>query len=99
MIEFLKASLVGGSLLAFALFGAATAGPLEDGAAAYAHGNYAAAMRLLRSPPANGSAEAQRDMGLCMPRVRVCSETSPRLGSGLAKPPAKGTSLRNIFWQ
>jgi TPR repeat protein len=58
------ASLAAGSLLAFALFGAATAGPLEDGKAAYGRGDYAAAMRLLRSPAANGSADAQRDTAL-----------------------------------
>ena len=75
MIEFLKASLVGGSLLAFALFGAATAGPVEDGAAAYAHGNYAAAMRLLRSPRPMAAPRPKGISGLCLPRVRVCSET------------------------
>jgi hypothetical protein len=58
------ASLVAGSLLAFALFGAATAGPVEDGKTAYARGDYAAAMRLLRSPAVNGSADAQRDTAL-----------------------------------
>ena len=94
MIEFLKASLVGGSLLAFALFGAATAGPLEDGAAAYAHGNYAAAMRLLRSPPANGSAEAQRDIGFMYAEVRVCARLRP---GWFSKAAGQGDELAQYF--
>ena len=72
-------SLVAGNLLAFTLFGAATAGPLEDGEAAYGRGDYAAAMRLLRLPAANGSIEPKGISGSCMRRVRVCSRTSARL--------------------
>jgi hypothetical protein len=40
-------SIVAGCCLAFTLFGGATAGPYEDGEAAYARDDYAAAMRLL----------------------------------------------------
>ena len=97
MIEFLKASLVGGSLLAFALFGAATAGPLEDGAAAYAHGNYAAAMRLLRSPPANGSAEAQRDIGFMYAEGQGVQRDFAQARIWFSKAAGQGDELAQYF--
>ena len=72
-------SLVAGGLLAFTLVGAATAGPYEDGEAAYTRDDYAAAMRLLRSPVANKRADAQRWIGVeCMLRGWAYSRTSAR---------------------
>src|SRR5271166_1398822 len=53
-----------GGVLAFALFGVAMAGPLEDGQAAYQRGDYAEAMRLLRPLAERADARAQTDLGL-----------------------------------
>ena len=46
-----------------ALFGAAAAGPLEDGQAAYQRGDYAEAMRLLSLLAEQGNAAAQGNLG------------------------------------
>jgi TPR repeat protein len=56
-------TLFAGGVLALALFGVATAGPLEDGRAAYQRGDYAMAMRLLRPLAEQGDAGAQTDLG------------------------------------
>ena len=46
-----------------AMTGAATAGPIEDGSAAYQRHDYETALRLLRTPAEQGSAEAQLLLG------------------------------------
>ena len=46
-----------------AMTGAATAGPIEDGSAAYQRHDYETALRLLRTPAGQGSAEAQLLLG------------------------------------
>jgi TPR repeat protein len=51
-------------LIAVVLAGTALAGPFEDGAAAYAHGDYAMAMRLWRPLAEQGDAAAQCNLGL-----------------------------------
>ena len=56
------ALLVGG-LIALALIGLASAGPLEDGVAAYRQGDFAAAIRLLRPLADAGDAKAQFHLG------------------------------------
>jgi len=56
--------LLAGGLLALASFGAAAAGPLEDGVAAYQRHDYAVAMRLLRPLAEQGNAVAQYNIGL-----------------------------------
>ena len=58
----IKTFLAGG-LLALALFGAAMAGPFEDGEAAYQKGDYAAAVSYWRPLADQGNAEAQNDLG------------------------------------
>jgi uncharacterized protein len=50
-------------LMLAALAGAAVAGPLEDGIAAYQHDDYATALRLLRPLAEQGTAEAQVPLG------------------------------------
>jgi uncharacterized protein len=52
------APLLASALLALALFGVAAAGSLEDGGAAYARGDYAAAVRLLLPLAEHGNADA-----------------------------------------
>ena len=52
----LTASLM---LVAVAMAGAAVAGPLENGVAAYNRGDYATALRLLRPLADQGNADAQ----------------------------------------
>ena len=46
-----------------ALFAAAAAGPLEDGAAAYQRGDYATALQILRPSADQGDATAQNSIG------------------------------------
>jgi TPR repeat protein len=58
----MKTSLAGG-LLVFALFGAAMAGPLEDGTAAFQKGDYAAAFQILRPLADQGNGVAQANLG------------------------------------
>jgi uncharacterized protein len=55
-------TLLAGGLLALALFG--TAGPLEDGVAAYQRGDHVAAMQILRPLAEQGDAAAQANLGL-----------------------------------
>jgi TPR repeat protein len=50
-------------LMAIALAGAALAGPLEDGVAAYDRGDYAIALRLLQPLANGGSSDAQYRLG------------------------------------
>ena len=52
------------AVFSLALLGGAAAGPLEDGQAAYRHGDYATAMRLLRPLADQGDASAQFGLGL-----------------------------------
>ncbi len=52
-----------GGPLALALFGAAMAGPFEDGEAAYQKGDYAAAGNYWRPLADQGNAEAQNGLG------------------------------------
>ena len=58
------AILFAGGLLALALSGVATAGPLEDGTSAYQRGDYATAMQLWRPTAEQGNAYAQNNVGL-----------------------------------
>jgi TPR repeat protein len=53
-----------GGILALALFGVATAGPLEDGQAAYQKGDYATALSNWRPLADQGNAFAQANLGL-----------------------------------
>ncbi len=57
-------TLFAGGVFACALFGVASAGPLEDSRAAYQRGDYATAMALLRPLAESGHAAAQYGLGL-----------------------------------
>jgi TPR repeat protein len=57
-------TLAAGGALALALFGAAMAGPLEDGEAAYHRGDYETAVRLWRLSGDEGNVDAQFNLGL-----------------------------------
>ena len=57
-------TLLAGGVLALALFGEAMAGPLEDFDAAYQHGDFAAAVQLLRPLADQGNALAQTSLGI-----------------------------------
>jgi hypothetical protein len=56
-------SLIAGGVLTLALFGEAMAGPLEDGQAAFRHGDYAMAMQYFRVLADQGNAVAQNNLG------------------------------------
>jgi uncharacterized protein len=56
-------TLCAGGFLALALFGSATAGPLDDGYTAYQRGDYAAPMKYSRPLADQGIAEAQFAVG------------------------------------
>ena len=57
-------TLLTSGVLALTLFGAAVAGPLEDGAAAYKRGDYATALQSFRRLADRGSATAQYELGV-----------------------------------
>ena len=57
-------TLVASGLLALALLGAAAAGPLEDGVAAYQRDDFATAMRIWRPLADQGDAVAQNNLGV-----------------------------------
>src|SRR5271165_5504224 len=57
------AALPIGGCLALALIGLSSAGPLEDGVAAYRQGDFAAAIRLLRPLADEGDAKAEFHLG------------------------------------
>jgi hypothetical protein len=56
--------ILAGVVLSLMLTGAAAAGPLEDGTAAYQRGDYATALRLLRPLAEQGHARAQYNLGV-----------------------------------
>ena len=56
-------TLFAGGVLALAMFGAAMAGPLEDGQAAVRHGDYARAMQYFGVLADQGSSVAQNNLG------------------------------------
>jgi hypothetical protein len=58
MKQQIKTFLAGG-FLALALFGAATAGPLEDGEAAYKRSDFSTALQILRPLADQGNEIAQ----------------------------------------
>ncbi len=58
-----RVRLLFGGLIALTLFGAAAAGPLEEGQAAYRHGDYATALLQFRSAADHGNAVAQYNLG------------------------------------
>ena len=55
---------IAGIFVAIMLMGAAAAGPVEDGAAAYSRGDYTTALKLLRPRAEQGDAEAQFRLGI-----------------------------------
>ena len=55
-------TLCAGGLLALAPFGTATAGPLEDGQAAFQKGDFATALQIFRPLAEQGNAEAQYNL-------------------------------------
>src|SRR6516165_10198305 len=59
-------------LMLVAIPNAVTAGPIEDGSAAYQRHDYETALRLLRGPAEQGSAEAQLLLGFMYHDVRCC---------------------------
>ena len=57
-------TFLAGGLLVFAPFDTATAGPLEDGQAAYQKGDYATALKIYRPLAEQGNASAQTALGV-----------------------------------
>jgi TPR repeat protein len=84
------ANLFAGSLLAFALFGAAMAGQLEDGAAAYERGDYVAAMSHWRPLAEHGNATAQNFLGLMYQKGRGVPQDYAQAAAWYRKAAAQG---------
>jgi hypothetical protein len=57
-------NFLAGGVLALAPFGTATAGPLEDGQAAYQKGDYATALKIYRLLAEQGNASAKTALGV-----------------------------------
>ena len=62
MKQWIKVFFAGG-ILALALFSVATAGPLEDGQAAYQRSDYSTALQIFRPLAEQGNAFAQANLG------------------------------------
>ena len=57
-------AICAGGLISLSVFGAAVAGPLDDGQAAYERGDYKTALQLLHPLAEDGDARAQYMVGL-----------------------------------
>jgi len=90
-------ALLAGGVLALALFGEAKAGPLEDFDAAYQHGDFAAAVQLLRPLADQGNALAQTSLGIMYAKAKASRRTTCRPSSGFARWPTKGTPPRRTL--
>src|SRR5208337_3221263 len=95
-------TLFAGGVLALALFGAAIAGPLEDGQAAVRNGDYATAMQYFRVLADQGNAVAQNnfgfmyDQGLGVPRDYAQAHMWYNLAASHAEDPAtRETAVKN----
>ena len=84
-----------GGLIALALIGLASAGPLEDGVAAYRQGDFAAAMRLLRPLADAGDAKAEFHLGRMYALGEGVGQDPDRPSPGIAKPPSTATPRRS----
>ena len=89
-------TFIAAGLLALALFGAARAGPLEDGQAAYQKGDFATASQIWRSLADQGDANAQVQLGSMYQWGREGGARSyaEAAKSGTVRPPTRGTPMR-----
>jgi hypothetical protein len=90
VLLFIWGPLVSG-LLALALFGVAAVGQLQDGAAAYEHGDYAEALRLA----VQGDARAQSNLGVMYEHGRGVPQDYARPSRGSARPPTRDMPTRS----
>jgi hypothetical protein len=91
MEQRIKNIFVGG-LLALGLFGAAIAGPLEDGLTAYQDGDYAEALRLWRPLANQGNAIAQAELGVMYTYGRGVPQNDAQAVAWLSKAAAQGNA-------
>ena len=71
--------------------------PLEDFDAAYQHGDFAAAVQLLRPLADQGNALAQTSLGIMHAQGQGIPQTTCRPSSGFARRPTKGTPPRRTL--
>ena len=97
-------TLIAAGLLALALFGAlfylfGSAGPLEDGVAAYQEGDYATAMSYWRPLADQGNAEAQASLGMMYLKGQgVSQDDARRRLRGCARLPITVMPGRRTIW-
>jgi TPR repeat protein len=86
-----RAVFVGG-VLALALVGSATAGPLEEGLIAYQNGDYAEVLRLWRPLANQGNAIAQAQLGIMYLNGQVVPQDYGQAVAWLRKAAAQGNA-------
>ncbi len=69
----------------------ASADKLQDGAAAYTHGNFDKALSLLKPLAAHGDSYAEMTLGLIYAKARASSRIMPKRRIGIARPPKRAT--------
>ena len=91
-------ALLAGGVLALALFGEAKAGPLEDFDAAYQHGDFAAAVQLLRPLAAQWLASAGRSVAHNWPTLITWALAFANSNSGneIVRPETLGPAGREL---
>jgi TPR repeat protein len=89
-----KALILAGAL-ALAPFGAAIAGPLEDGVAAAERGDYATALHLIRPLAKRGDAAAQFALGGMFDTGKGVSQDYGQAAFGIEKPPIRERPWHN----
>ena len=88
----LTKTFIAGGVLGLTLFGAAVAGPLEDGMTAYQKGDYAEALRLWRPLANQGNAAAQAGLGVMYTYGRGVPQNDAQAVAWLRKSAAQGNS-------
>jgi len=83
-------AICAGGLLAMSIFGAAQAGPLDDGQTAYERGDYATAIQLLSPLAEQGDARAEYMLGLAYDRGNGVPQDYAKAASWYRKAAVQG---------
>ena len=88
-------TFLGGVLLVFAFFGAATAETLEDAKAAAERGDFATELQILLPLAARGNADAQFDLGVMYAQGHGVAQDDVQAVAWLRKAADQGTLTRS----
>ena len=90
-------TLVVGGVLALALFGEATAGPLEDGQAALQRNDYATALLIFRPLAEQGDAGAQFNLGSMYEQGQGVPQDDEQAAAWLRKAAGQGSADAQLY--